>query len=218
MNLRIAIAMIAAVALLAGCTVRSSGDPAATSTGSDSSDPSAGDGTETTDAKFADLLPPRPRELDLTGVDPCKDLLTDQQLRELAYDLGYARPPQPDHSDIHGGPDCTFSSTGLSGGTDRNMASLVGISTSEGALAWITDPARVPDTRPEVVTIEAFHALVLPHPKLADNCMVVVDTAEGQYLEVTSSQATGEGTSPDPYCTEAERVAGMAIQTISASR
>jgi Protein of unknown function (DUF3558) len=216
-NIRTIIVMIGALATLAGCTVRSSGDPSPTSADGSSSSPTSAT-TETTDPKFANLLPPRPRELDLAGVDPCKDLLTEGQLRELAYDLGYARPPQPDHSDIHGGPDCTFSSTGRSGGTDRNIRSLVGISTTEGALAWVTDPARVPDTRPEVVTVEGFHALVLLHPKIAGNCLVVVDTAEGQYLEVTSSQATGEGTGPEPFCAEAERVAGMAIKTISASR
>jgi hypothetical protein len=163
-------------------------------------------------------LPPRPRELDLTGVDPCADLLTDQQLRELDYDLGFALPPGPDHSDFHGGPNCTFGSTGLAGGTSRNMASLVGISTTEGALTWVTDPTRALDERPDVITVDGFSALVLPHPRLPDNCKVVVDTADGQYLEVSSSADTGEGASMAPYCDEAERVAGMAIQTISASR
>jgi len=194
------------LAVLTGCSVHSSGDPRPTNT------------TESSDSRFADLLPPRPRELDLTGVDPCGDLLTDQQLRELNYDRGYARPPGPDTSAIHGGPNCTFGSTGLSGGPSRNMASLVGISTTEGALAWITDPARTPDERPEVVTVEGFSALVLPHPSLPDNCKVVVDTAEGQYLEVASSPDSGEDTVLAPYCAEAERVAGMAIRTISASR
>lgn len=213
MNVRTIIVVLGALTMLSGCTVRSSGDPAPTSAGG-----SSGSATETTDPKFANLLPPRPRELDLTGVDPCKDLFTEQQLRELAYDLGYARPPRPDHSDIHGGPDCTYASNGGSGGTDRNIRSLVGISTTEGALAWVTDPARAPARRPEVVTVDGFSALVLPHPKLADNCKVVVDTAEGQYLEVSSGQATGEGSAPEPFCAEAERVAGMAVQTISASR
>ncbi|MGB3439465.1 MAG: DUF3558 domain-containing protein [Actinophytocola sp.] len=170
------------------------------------------------DSRFADILPPRPGELDLTGVDPCADLLTEPQLRELRYDLGYARPPLPDHSDIHGGDDCTFSSTGGAGGVDRNFGTLVGISTTEGALTWVTDPHRAPDTRPDVVTVEKYSAIVLPHPKLPDDCLVVVDTAEGQYLEVAVSPAVGEDDSADPYCQEAARVAGMAIQTISAAR
>ena len=206
MNIRIIVMAAAVVVAVAGCGVRSSGAPLPATT----SGPS--------DARFADLLPPRSGELDLTGVDPCADLLTEGQLRELRYDLGYARPPRPDHSDIHGGPDCTFSSTGGAGGVDRNIRTLVGISTSEGAMTWVTDPYRAPEQRPDVVTVDRFSALVLPHPKITDNCLVVVDTAEGQYLEVSVSPAVGADTSPDPYCVEARRVAGMAIRTISDNR
>lgn len=208
MNIRIIITTIAISATVAGCTVRSTGDPMPTNTST----------SDTSESPFADILPPRPGELDLTGVDPCAELLTEQQLRELRYDLGYARPPLPDHSDIHGGPDCTFSSMGGAGGVDRNIRTLVGISTTEGALTWVTDPDRAPATRPEVVTVDRYSAIVLPHPKLPDDCLVVVDTAEGQYLEVAVSPAVGEGTDPEPFCAEAARVAGMAIQTISASR
>lgn len=218
MSIRTVVVVVGIFAALTGCTVRSSGDPSPTNPGGESSEVPTSEASETTDSRFADLLPARPRELDLTGVNPCTDLLTDQQLRELDYDLGYARPPGADHSDIHGGPDCTFGSTGGAGGSSRNILTLVGIATTEGALAWVTDPVRTPDTRPEVATIEGFSALVLPHPTLPDNCKVVVDTAEGQYLEVSSLQATGEGTSVEPYCAEAERVAGMAIETVTASR
>lgn len=205
MNVRI-IVTAAVVVAAAGCAVRSGGDPVPTTT------------TAASDTRFANILPPRPAELDLSDVDPCTELLTTGQLRELRYDLGYARPPRPDNSDIHGGPDCTFSSTGGAGGVDRNIRTLVGISTTEGALAWVTDPHRTPEAEPDVVTVDGFSALVLPHPKLPDDCLLVVDTAENQYLEVTVSPAVGEEPAADPYCAEAERVAGMAIQTISATR
>jgi uncharacterized protein DUF3558 len=200
--------------VLTACTVSRDGAPAPVG---NTAPTSTSGSAETTDPRFADLLPPRPRELDLTGVQPCTDLLTDQQLRELDYDRGYLRPPSADHSDFHGGPDCLFGSTSLTGGPNRNMSSLVGISTTEGALAWVTDPVRAPKDRPEVVTVEGFSALVLPHPRLAGNCLVVVDTAQGQYLEVDSGPDVGEGPY-DPYCAEAARVAGMAIQTLTASR
>lgn len=205
MNLRAVVAVTLTLAAVTGCGARISGEPIPTS-------------SSTGEAPFTDLLPARPRELNLTGVDPCVDLLTNRQLRELDYDLGFARPPKPDHSDIHGGPDCTFASNGGDGGPSRNVLTLVGISTTEGALAWVDDPARTPDRRPEVVQVDGFSAIVLPHPKLPDNCKIVVDTAEGQYLEVSSGQGTGEGTGAEVFCAEAERVAGMAIQTISASR
>ena len=167
---------------------------------------------------YPDALPPRERVLDLTGVDPCRDLLTDGQLRELDYDLGFARPPLPGKSDIHGGPDCTYASNGGAGGRHRNIGSLVGISITEGALAWVTDPARVPDTRPDVIDIEGFFALVLPHPLLPDNCLIVVDTAENQHLGVSSTPGGGEDDEVEPYCREAARVAGMAITTLTKTR
>lgn len=172
----------------------------------------------TSESPFHGLLPPRTRELDLSDVDPCTDLLTHDQLVELDYDLGFARPPIPDHSDIHGGPDCTYSSNGGAGGSSRNIRALVGISTTESASAWLDDPARTPDARPDVVTVEGFSALVLPHPKISDDCLVVVDTAAGQYLEVASSPDSGEAPNAGPYCEEAKRVAGMAIQTVLAAR
>jgi hypothetical protein len=206
-NIRAALAATGVLVVVAGCTVRISGEPVAGAPESESSD-----------TEYADLLPPRPRELNLAGVDPCKDLFTDQQLRELDYDLGFARPPLPGTSSIHGGLDCTYASNGGAGGTSRNIGSLVAISTTEGALAWVTDPAREPDARPEVVDIQGFSALVLPHPKLPDNCLIVVDTAENQYLEVSSSPGGGEDDEVEPYCAEAERVADMAIQTVSAAR
>jgi hypothetical protein len=202
-NIRIIVTAAAVIAAAAGCAVRSTGAP----TPSPTSEPS-----------YADILPPRHGDIDLSDVDPCTDLLTDRQLRDLRYDLGYARPPLPDHSDIHGGPDCTFSSTGGAGGADRNILTLLGISTSEGALTWVTDPLRAPDTKPEVVPVDRFSALVMPHPVLPDSCLVVVDTADDQYLEVWVSPAVGEAPSADAYCAEAERVAGMAIQTVSKTR
>jgi uncharacterized protein DUF3558 len=208
-SLRQLTAAIVLSTVVAGCTTHVSGDPTPIGAGV----------KPTTSVSMADgLLPPRTHELDLSGLDPCTDLFTDQQLRELEYDRGYARPPDAGVSGIHGGPDCVFGSTGLSGGPNRNIGALVGVSTSEGALAWVTDPARTPAARPDVVTIEGFFALVLPHPLLSDNCMVVVDTGEGQYLAVSSKPDSGEDTKVVPYCAEAERVAGMAIQTISASR
>lgn len=209
MKVRAVAAVIGVFAVLTGCAVRVSGEP-----GPSNASPTG----ETSDPKYADLLPPRPRELDLKGVDPCVDLLTDQQLRELDYDLGYARPPLPGKSNIHGGPDCTFASNGGAGGSDRNVSSLVGISTTEGALTWVTDPAREPNTRPEVADIQGFSGLVLPNPRFPDDCLVVVDTAEGQYLQVSSGESTGGADDPAPFCQEAKTVAGMAIQTVSASR
>jgi hypothetical protein len=89
-----------------------------------------------------------------------------------------------------------------------------------GAEVWLTDPDRKRNANlARKTTISAFPALVLPHPSIVDNCAVVVDVHDGQYLEVDSSPSGGaKGTSPDPYCAEAQRVAEMAIQTLSGGR
>lgn len=212
MNPRAVLLLTVTMIALAGCTVSVSGEPK--SPEKSSTPPTS----RTSDSKFAGLLPPRPRELDLAGVDPCADLLTERQLRDLNYDLGYARPPTPGRDDIHGGASCVFASNGGSGGVNRNVGTLITISTTEGALAWVNDPAREPSSRPEVASVEGFYALVLPHPKVPDDCLIVVDTANGQYLDVSSGASSGNGTGVETYCAEAERVAGFAIQTISASR
>jgi hypothetical protein len=194
--------------MITGCAVRSTGDPIPAGA-PDQSDSSV----TATDPRVADLLPPRSRELDLAGVDPCTSLLTDRQLRDLDYDLGYARPPKAGRSKVHNGSTCTFSSSELSGGAHRNRLTLVGISTTEGALATVTGP-----TLPTVVAVQEFSALVLPNPILSDSCLVVVDTADGQYLDVSSGPVRAEDTDQSAYCEEAERVARMAIQTIVSSR
>ena len=146
-------------------------------------------------------------------MEPCTDLLADRQVRELDYDLGYARPPKGDRSSVHGGRTCTFSSSELSGGTSRNMLTLIGISTTAGALTTVTGT-----TAPEVVTVQEFSALVMPNSVLPDSCLVVVDTADGQYLDVSSSAVHSEGAGPQSYCDEAQTVARMALQTIAPTR
>lgn len=175
-----------------------------------------------TPSKYAHLLPERTRYIDVRAFDPC-EVLTDKQSRELQYDLGYARPPLPTTDLVHGGPACTFSSNGGSGGADRSISTMITFAVTEGAEVWITDPLREPK---EVRALQidpddngAFHALVLLHPIVPDNCMVVVDTSAGQALQVSSTSTNGKNvTSHEPYCQEAVRVATMALQTMLAPK
>jgi len=166
----------------------------------------------------ARLLPPRPRSLDLSRVDPCMDVLTKPQLRQLAYDLGYQREPQPNTSAIDNARNCTYSSSAPPDQPSRDIGSLIAISLSAGAETWLTDPTRGGSAeRARSATIEGFPALVMPHPRIVDNCAVVVDVHDGQYFLVASSPSGGaEGASPEPFCAEAQRVAEMVIQTLSA--
>jgi hypothetical protein len=158
--------------------------------------------------------------LDLTGVDPCSyDVLTQQQLHQLAYDLGYQRKPGPGTVGFDNGRSCGYSSSTPPDQPSRNIGSIVVISTSAGAEIWLTDPNRQGSgKRARRTTIAGFPALVMPHPRFVDNCAAVVDLHEGQYLMVESTPDGFDDTKVEPYCAEAERVAGMAVQTLSARR
>lgn len=161
-------------------------------------------------------LPPRPRDIDLTNVDPCRDVLTRDQLHQLAYDLGYQRAPQPDTSRIDDARTCVYSSSTPLDQPSRDIGSLVAISTSAGAEIWLSDSRRNRTNPARQTTVDGFPGLIMPHPRIVDNCAVVIDVHDGQYLEVESSPSGGvKGTSPDPYCAEAQRVGEMVLQNLS---
>ena len=202
--------------LLAACGTGYSGSPVPAS-------PNVGTSTAATSttgaapSSTAHLLPPRPRDLDITGVDPCKDVLTFAQLHQLAYDLGYERPPGGVKVDTDNAPSCTYSSSRPTDQPSRDIGSLISIATSAGADVWLTDPGR--KTAYTQTTVAQFPALVIPHPNFDDVCLVVVDVHDGQYLAVESSPSgKGRGTSPDPYCAEAKRVAELVMQNLLARR
>ena len=206
---------------LTACTVEKTGSPNPGNGGqSRSNTANSSRAPSSSSTSTARVLPQRPRELDLTGVNPCTDVLTRDQLHQLAYDLGYQRKPQAGKSDIHGGQACLYASTSPPDQPSRDIASLITISTSEGAEAWLNDPRRKrsPDQY-RVTTILGFPALILPNPAVVDNCDVVVDVHSGQYLEVNpSSGGSKRGTSPDPYCAEGQRVAELVVQNLLARR
>jgi hypothetical protein len=202
--------------LLSACSSSTSGSPVPESpnVGESTAGPTV---TGASPSSTAHLLPPRPRDLDLTGVDPCKDVLTSAQLHQLAYDMGYERPPQGGPVYTDNGRTCTYSSSRPTDQPSRDIGSLIDISTSAGAEVWLTDPSR--KTTYSQTTVLQFPALVIPHPNFPDVCLVVVDVHDGQYLEVLADPAgTSRGTSHDPYCAEAKRVAEMVMQNLLARR
>jgi hypothetical protein len=154
------------------------------------------------------LLPPRPRDIDVTGLDPCK-ALTFAQEKELEYDTGWQDSPVPDHDGISGAPNCSYQSR------SREFGSLIAFVTNADAEVWLTDPSHKPELTPKKVTVSGFPALqitVRPTEPLPDKCKIIVDVHDGQYIDVFSSKLVGGGvTGSKTYCEEAKKVAAMVI-------
>jgi hypothetical protein len=165
--------------------------------------------TRPTTTSTSHLLPPRPRDVDVSGLDPCK-ALTFAQEKELEYDTGWQDTPVPDNDGISGAPNCAYQSR------TREFGSLIAFVTNAGADVWLTDPNHKPDLTPKKTTVSGFPALqitVRPTAPLPDKCRIIVDVHDGQYLDVFSSKLVGgDVTGSKPYCEEAKNVAAMVIE------
>jgi uncharacterized protein DUF3558 len=155
------------------------------------------------------LLPPRPRNLDVNGLDPCK-ALTITQSKQLEYDRGWQHPPIADVDGISGEPNCSYESR------TREFGSLITFVTNADAEVWLTDPGHKPELPPKKTTVSGFPALqitVRPTEPLPDKCVIIVDVHDGQYIDVLAARLPGGGvTGFKPYCQEAQRVAAMVIE------
>lgn len=168
--------------------------------------------TVATTTSASRVLPPRSKELDLTNADPCKSL-TMAQLRELAYERGYARPPGRDTSNIHGGKICNFNSD------SRSIGARIGFATTESAEVWVTDPSRNKTNPTTPTEVGGFPALRMTDDRREQTCDYLLDVHDGQYIQVRGEMDLSRGPAgTEPYCVEAKRVAEMIVETLSAGR
>lgn len=191
--------------IVAGCTNHTTGAPTTPTRSS-----ASGSSTSNTNAsQTSRLLPPRPRDLDITGLDPCKALTVDQE-KQLQYDRGWQRPPGPDTDYVTNTPNCAY------GSSQRRFGSLISFVTNEDAEVWLTDSGRATGVRPEKMAISGFPALEITVPQSKrshTNCQVLVDVHDKQYINIFSDQLTGgDVDSTKAYCQEAEKVAGMVLE------
>ena len=194
--------MLLVVGIASSCSDSGPGTPPLQSTPTMASTP--------TTTATSRLLPPRSADLDLTGLDPCK-ALTEAQGKQLDYDRGWERPPTPDFDYLTKTPNCSY------GSSQREFGSIIAFVTSEDAQTWLTDPRRDTGVRPQVTTVSGFPALQITVPnskKMHDNCQIVVDVHDKQYIDVFSDQLVGgHVTGSAPYCTEARKVAAMVLES-----
>jgi hypothetical protein len=144
-------------------------------------------------------LPPRPDEVLLDAVDPCKILSEEQRTR-----LGLDNPPSAYvESSFGNARACT-----IRGNRSGNVARLA-LVTASGVDVWLGDNAQV-DAK--VGAIKGFAAVTVRTPGLDDLCNVEVDVAEGQFLDVMFRDGgNSPPTQQDHLCLGAMRVAEEAL-------
>ena len=152
------------------------------------------------------LLPPRPREVRLDGVDPCS-LLTPEQ----RAGLGLTTEPHSSkpYVELFRGnvPTCTSR-----GPSPEDILLVAGAVTTAGVERWTeSDVAAI--TRP--TTVAGFPAIIAAPTRFDDYCNVEVDVAPGQLLDVQFGG--GSPLAPIPQgelCVRANRTADQMMTTL----
>lgn len=152
------------------------------------------------------LLPPRPREVRLDGVDPCS-LLTADQRAELGL-TSEPRASKPYVGLFRGDvPTCT-----MNGPYPQTALVAIGLVTTVGVDRWSEADVDA-DVRP--TNVADFPALVVVPRRFTDYCSVEVDIASGQLVEVQYGVGgTAAARSRDELCSLAERIAGETMATL----
>jgi hypothetical protein len=185
------IALALPALILAGCSTPT--QPTADH-GSSSAPPTELTTTTTTVSQL-----PRPEEIRLDGLDPCK-VLTEDQRAQLSLDHA---PNAYVDATFGESKVCSFRS-GISGNVMR-----LALVTVEGVGVWLSENSQV---EPEFTTIGGFPAMVIRTPGLDDVCNVEVDVAEGQFLDVMFRDGGNEKkATQDTLCAGARRAAEAAL-------
>jgi Protein of unknown function (DUF3558) len=152
-------------------------------------------------------LPPRPRQIDLTGVDTCTLLTTEQQQQ-----LGTDRPPGfSNYPDRYGNRPCSY---GKSLSSPRFGYSVKGV-TQEDATVYLTGDR---DVTARVVLVAGFPAVENRRPTDERGCFVDVSTTDGQYLSIQYAESTGSNDTAEVACEKARVAAELAMQTLLTQR
>jgi hypothetical protein len=172
-------------ALAAGCASPVAPEPAPTPTASTSA------------------APTRPREIRLDGVDPCT-LLSPAQRKSLGLDAAsepyVAGRPTP-------GKACS-----ITGFQPRAINVSLTAATTVG-ITVITAPGAVSDAL--TPTVLAGFPAVLARPRNPDGCVMDIDVAQGQTLDILFRDGGGSVPIPqDQLCRDAAIVANEAMATL----
>jgi hypothetical protein len=188
--------MVAALAL-AGCTATDPGQPLA------SGQATATSGSTSTPSSVA--IPPRPRDITLDGLDPCK-LFTKTQLDQIK--INRQRNTVQTEATFKGAPLCQMD------GQDGQVFFhyTVWLITTEGIEPWL-DGKRNADAK--LVSVDGFPAATYKVSGTTTfNCWTSVDVAKGQELSVEFRPVTRDAFTQDQMCQTSQQAAAFAVQTL----
>lgn len=184
-------AVLLLLLMTAGCTTTTTGSPTAEAA------PAPG-----TSASPGASLPPRPRELPLSGIDPCALLTTDQQA-----DIGVA-DPTPGTSPELGTPLCQWDRFPA----EPQDAYLVNLLTAQGA-SYALGSA----TGASITEVAGFAAVSTTGSRALPgrNCLLFIDVAEGQTLNVAYQyEGRTEPMTTEIACDKARTAAELMLETL----
>jgi hypothetical protein len=153
------------------------------------------------------VLPPRPREVRLEGVDPCS-LLTAEQRAALGF-TSEPRPSRPYVALFRG----EVSTCTMRGSSPENALVVNGAVTTVGIERWREGDIAA-DVRP--TTISGFPAVIAVPRQFTDYCNAEVDVANGQLLDVQFGAGTADAPIPQTeLCNRARQAAEQMMATLS---
>lgn len=180
----------AAVALLAcGCSIGGSPSP-------------AGSGASSSPAADRVVLPPRPRDVPLDGIDPCS-LLTPAQRATLG--LEQAPIPYDSTAPFFRGPAC--STTGF----DPSESAGIALSLQSG-IGPLIGPGAVGNLTP--ITVVGFPAIIARDYNHPEDCSVDVDLHPGQFLDLQFRSSGSNKLPQDELCRRAVTTTEAAVTTL----
>ena len=155
----------------------------------------------------APRLPPRPREIDLTGVATCTLLTPEQQWR-----LGTDRAPVASvETDRYGNTYCDYGKRSSS----PRFGYSIKVVAQEDAAVYLTNER---DAVARVVSAAGFPAVENHPPGDERGCFVDVSTKDGQYLSIQYSESTGSDDTTEVACEKARVAAELAMLTLLTQR
>jgi hypothetical protein len=187
-----------AVPAVAGCTSAQAGQASPTG--------SAGGSTAyqaPTNGAAEINLPPRPKDVPVSGVDPC-GLLTSAQRTQFGVEAGLTGLPA---QLANNSPTCNYRFADGTAGAEYNIA----VDSAQGIALWL-NPNLTDDIRQ--VSVGGFPGVdVTGKASLARGCTTAVSVDEGQMFMVQLGLPP-QGMTPAQSCARTEQVASAALTTL----